>query len=53
MPGLAEQSGQRTPEQRAFHVWYLNEYIRQIDGEAPISFRQSDSARSLGNQQVS
>lgn len=44
---------QRTPEQRAFHVWYLNEYIRQIDGEEPISFRKSDSARSLGNQQVS
>lgn len=44
---------QRTLEQRAFHVWYLNEYIRQIDGESPVSFRQSDSARSLGNQQVS
>ncbi|MEO5664026.1 MAG: ATP-binding protein [Nocardioides sp.] len=44
---------QRTPEQRAFHVWYLTEFIRQIDGEAPITFRQSDSARSLGNQQVS
>ena len=44
---------QRTPEQRAFHVWYLSEYIRQIDGEKPITFRASDSARSLGNQQVS
>lgn len=44
---------QRTPEQRAFHVWYLTEFIRQIDGEAPITFRQSDSARSLGDQQVS
>ena len=44
---------QRTPEQRAFHVWYLTEYIRQIDGEPPITFRQSDPARSLGNQQVS
>ena len=44
---------QRTPEQRAFHIWYLSEYIRQIDGEPPITFRESDSARSLGNQQVS
>lgn len=43
---------QRTPEQRAFHIWYLSEYIRQIDGEAPITFRHSDSARSLGDQQV-
>ena len=44
---------QRTPEQRAFHIWYLTEYIRQIDGEPPVTFRQSDPARSLGNQQVS
>jgi anti-sigma regulatory factor (Ser/Thr protein kinase) len=44
---------QRTPEQRAFHVWYLNEFIRQIDGEPPVSFRKSGPARSLGNQQVS
>jgi anti-sigma regulatory factor (Ser/Thr protein kinase) len=44
---------QRTPEQRAFHVWYLTEYIRQIDGEAAVSFRQSDPARLLGSQQVS
>ncbi|WP_165807057.1 ATP-binding protein [Nocardioides currus] len=44
---------QRTPEQRAFHVWYLSEYIRQIDGEAPVNFRQSEPVRSLGDQQVS
>jgi anti-sigma regulatory factor (Ser/Thr protein kinase) len=44
---------QRTPEQRAFHVWYLNEYIRQIDGETPLAFQKSDPAGSLGNQQVS
>lgn len=43
---------QRTPEQRAFHIWYLTEYIRQIDGQPPITFRESDSARSLGDQQV-
>ena len=43
---------QRTPEQRAFHIWYLSEYIRQIDGEPPITFRHSDPARSLGDQQV-
>lgn len=44
---------QRTPEQRAFHVWYLTEYIRQIDGEDPVTFRQSGPARALGDQQVS
>ena len=44
---------QRTPEQRSFHVWYLTQYILQIDGEDPVSFRQSDPARSLGSQQVS
>ena len=38
---------QRTPEQRAFHVWYLTEFIRQIDGEPPIGVpRQSDTGPS-------
>ncbi|WP_198016868.1 ATP-binding protein [Nocardioides sp. CF8] len=43
---------QRTPEQRAFHVWHLTEYIRQIDGEPPISFRP-DQTRTSGDQRVS
>ncbi|WP_157953160.1 ATP-binding protein [Nocardioides allogilvus] len=44
---------QRTPEQRAFHVWYLSEYTRQIDGQQPVSFRKSGPGQALGNQQVS
>lgn len=44
---------QRTPEQRAFHVWYLTECIRQIDGEPPISFPRRDQTRTSGDQQVS
>ncbi|QIK75185.1 ATP-binding protein [Nocardioides piscis] len=44
-------SVQRSAEQRAFHVWYLNEYIRQIGGAAPTAF--NPAAPPIGNQQVS
>ncbi|MCU1426159.1 MAG: hypothetical protein JWL83_159 [Actinomycetia bacterium] len=29
-----------TDDVRAFWVWYLSEFVRQIDGEAPVSWRQ-------------
>ncbi len=44
---------QRTDEQRAFHVWYLTEFIRQIGGHPATAFLQSEPARALANQQVS
>jgi anti-sigma regulatory factor (Ser/Thr protein kinase) len=27
---------QRTPEEREFHLWYLGEFVRQLDGGMPI-----------------
>ncbi len=44
---------QRTPEQRAFHVWYLTELIQQINGEPPSEFHGSEAARDSHDQQVS
>ena len=44
---------QRTPEQRAFHVWYLTELIQQINGEPPSGFHGAEAARDSPNQQVS
>lgn len=44
---------QRTPEQRAFHVWYLTELIHQINGQAPSAFQPAESAHADPDQQVS
>ncbi len=44
---------QRTPQQRAFHVWYLNELINQINGEPPTDFQKAGPAQANPNQQVS
>ena len=33
----------RTPEQRRFQSWFLNEFVRQADGGAPIPWREAQS----------
>jgi anti-sigma regulatory factor (Ser/Thr protein kinase) len=47
---------QRTPDQRAFHLWYLGEMVRQLAGERPRAWRSGggggDSAH-LHSQHVS
>ena len=39
----------RSPEQRRFQTWFLNEFVRQADGEPPRSWRE---ARSDGRADV-
>ena len=35
------------PESKAFRDWYLDEFVRQIDGLPPTPWPQSEQARSL------
>ena len=35
------------PEAKAFRDWYLDEFVRQIDGLPPIPWPESEQARSL------
>jgi hypothetical protein len=39
----------RTPEQRRFQAWFLTEFVRQANGEAPLSWLE---ARSNGRANV-
>ncbi len=39
----------RSPEQRQFQVWFLTEFVRQANGEQPVSWLE---ARSNGRSNV-
>lgn len=43
---------QRTPQQRAFHVWYLGEFVRQLAGEEPLPW-PAEPTGDLDSQHVS
>ena len=46
LPAERLLSLQRTPDQRTFHLWYLGEMVRQLAGEAPLSWHSDGGHHS-------